>query len=166
RDTIAAGDVFDDHAAPERRRHSVCEQPGQRIGGTTGGERHHEPDVLRWISPLRPDLLHGQQDDRRGHTCDDFSHWSLPYTDCFCPARADCGSPDAISIARSSSRKDSDLPWPSRPRLALTPPSSTSSRTKLKAASFGRSKRTTRVGLRAAKISATRATVTCAAIAA
>ena len=35
-----------------------------------------------------------------------------------------------ISIGISSTRNDSDLPWPSRPRLALTPPSRTPSRTK------------------------------------
>ena len=76
------------------------------------------------------------------------------------PARC-AQSASGTTISRSSRRKASALPWLSRLRASLTPPSSTSSSTKFIACSCGSRWRVTFAGRRCANCAATRASVTC-----
>ncbi len=128
RDAAAAADVLNDHRLAERLRNVVSKQPGERIGRASGDEWHDKLDAAAWVAILRHGAAECGRDGsaQRNHLYQDFFH-DLP-PPCF-----------AIRNGISSSRNDSDLPCPSSPRLELTPPSRTSSKTKLNAESFGRS---------------------------
>jgi hypothetical protein len=68
-----AGDVLDDDGPAERRVELLAENAGERIGGASGGERHHEPDGARRIFLGRRgrgeqrERAGGQLRDRPGH---------------------------------------------------------------------------------------------------
>src|SRR5262245_38317446 len=171
RNAVPARNVFDKNAATERRRHAVRKQSRQRVGRASRREGYHEANVLRWIGVLCAGASSSKKTYGGQENDDAFVHYDLlegiiPSTRFYTLVLHVVGEPGATSTptmtGMSSTMNDSDLPWPSRPMLALTPPSSTSSRTKLNAASLGRSYRTTRDGLRAAKARATRSAVTCA----
>src|SRR5947209_15323772 len=84
----------------------------------------------RDLAGLRPGGP-GQQDDQK--RAQDQSHGSL------LSSGRRAASSSGTSTSRPSTRNELVLPWMSRFRLALTPPSSTSSMTKLSACRFGSS---------------------------
>src|SRR3954463_4901304 len=119
----------------------LAEDARQRIGRAAGLERHDELDVARGVV-LRRGRRGGRRNAEEAGGEKRLHRHGVPL------CRSAAGRRGAVSRSTSAagtgtvaarSRKESDLPWPSRPRLALTPPSSTSSRTKLKAWSLGRS---------------------------
>src|SRR4029450_6174175 len=130
----AAGNILDQDRAAEACRHASAEQACQRICRAAGGEGHNEFEILRWIAlRVRGDKPAGQT-QHEGCKClqSAFHGQFLPQSDFAATMRSGLGFSIEMSMTMSSSRKDSALPCPSRPRLELTPPSNTSSSTKLR----------------------------------